>query len=116
MRSGDALGKACMAEPSAYRQTAIPDRSKRVMQLDVQVQVTFEWCGLRVNNRSKGDHQTNEIGRVPPGTSGYSGVPEATPISNKVLPAAVIAARISSAFKAPMQPILKLSATVSLPG
>ena len=44
MRRGDALGKACMTEPSAYRQSVIPVRSKRVMQLDDQVQTTFERC------------------------------------------------------------------------
>ena len=58
MRRGDALGKACMTEPSAYRQFVIPVRSKRVMQLDVQVQITFERCGLRVNDSDRrGDHR-----------------------------------------------------------
>ena len=72
MRRGDALGKACMAEPSAYRQTVIPDRSKRVMQLDVQVQITFEWCGLRVNGSDrKGIIKSNEDW---PGAAGNIGL------------------------------------------
>lgn len=72
MRRGDALGKACMTEPSAYQQFVIPVRSKRVMQLDVQVQITFERCGLRVNDSDrKGTIKTNEDR---PGAAGNIGL------------------------------------------
>ena len=61
-----------MTETSACRQFVIPFRSKCVMQLDVQVQITFERCGLRVNDPyRKGIIKTNEDR---PGAAGNIGL------------------------------------------